>query len=122
MLINRFYQVTDKVNEAGSIRARITFIRDHQIFRGHFPQVPIVPGVCMMQIVRETLGAEIGANIQLLDADNIKFLSVINPDETKEVELTLKFQEEEDRFVTSATLSAHQTTFFKFSGIFQQVR
>ena len=31
----------------------IIILEDSPIFKGHFPEYPVVPGVCLMQIIKE---------------------------------------------------------------------
>ena len=54
MLLGDFFEISDINNaENGSIEALIKINKDHAIFNGHFPEFPIVPGVCMIQMVKE---------------------------------------------------------------------
>ena len=51
MLMNDFYTISDLQTEEFSISCKATFNKDHDIFNGHFPGQPVVPGVCMMQMI-----------------------------------------------------------------------
>lgn len=61
----------------------------HSIFEGHFPGNPVIPGVCQVQMVTEILGEFYTRRFRLAEADNIKFLSLINPLETGMISLDL---------------------------------
>jgi 3-hydroxyacyl-[acyl-carrier-protein] dehydratase len=91
----------------------------HPIFKGHFPDNPIVPGVCQVQMITESLQSVTGKKIYLKEADNIKFLSMINPVETETliIDLALKLLPDH-MFSVQATLSAKDQVYFKFKGIF----
>ncbi len=60
MLINDFFTVTSLSGEAPSFRALLTVNARHRIFDGHFPGQPVVPGVCLMQMVQEVAGDRAG--------------------------------------------------------------
>lgn len=67
---------------------RVSLIADSIIYRAHFPEKPVTPGVCIIQIASELLGQLTGRNPSLVEVVNAKFLAVINPLETPEVTYT----------------------------------
>jgi 3-hydroxyacyl-[acyl-carrier-protein] dehydratase len=69
-------------------RFGIELIPDSIIYKAHFPERPITPGVCIIQIVGELLADLLGANVQLLSVGNAKFINVIEPNCTKQVDVT----------------------------------
>ena len=113
ILLNDFYTMTDFEPMPGSVKAKIFINKDHEILNGHFPGLPIVPGVCMMQIIREIMEVTSGKDLKLTGADTMKFLSVINPNQNSEVEVAITYTEFEDYYVVNATLFAATITFFK---------
>lgn len=67
----------------------------HAIYSGHFPQQPVVPGVCMLQIIKECIEKIQQAPLQYKQIASCKFLSVINPNETPELKLSLTIKKNE---------------------------
>lgn len=51
--------------------------REHDVFKGHFPGNPILPGVVSMQMVRECAG---GADTFFSYVKEVKYLQPIIPD------------------------------------------
>jgi len=113
ILLNDFYTLVDHEPSPGSVKAKISINRNHKILEGHFPGLPIVPGVCMMQIIREIMEVTTNKALSLIGADNIKFLSVINPDHNTEVDVTITYVEDTPKIMVNATLFAGTITFFK---------
>lgn len=60
------------------------------IYKAHFPGHPITPGVCIVQIATELLQEFMHKNLVLKTIANAKFLSIINPEEVKEVIFNIK--------------------------------
>ena len=60
------------------------------IYKAHFPGLPITPGVCIVQIATELLQEFMHKNIVLKTIANAKFLSIINPEEDKEIIFNIK--------------------------------
>ena len=52
---------------------------DHVIYKAHFPEQPITPGVCILQIGLELLTEELKQTLRLSKVHNIKFVSVLSP-------------------------------------------
>ena len=121
ILAGDFYIILNPVIEADNIRAVLEINPEHAIFRGHFPGQPVVPGVCMMQIVKELLETATGKSLRLLTGLDLKFLSVIDPGKNNTV------QAEENYTVlasgdinVTARLFYNEITFFKFKGVFTE--
>ena len=55
MLQGNFFTINHIHQDENSVKASIELNPVHPIFEGHFPQTPVVPGVCMMQMVKEVL-------------------------------------------------------------------
>lgn len=121
MLLDKFYTLQTARQENGAVNAAISFHRSHPIFDGHFPGHPVVPGVCMIQIVREIMEKETASRLKIATGENIKFLAVINPDENKEVDVAITFSPSEKGFAINATILSGEVTFFKFKGTLERV-
>ncbi len=119
ILLNDFYTILQTIPTPGVVKARIAINKNHRIFEGHFPGLPVVPGVCMLQIVREIMEVNGGKELKISQADNMKFLSVINPEHNNEVDLVVNYTVDEDKFFINATLFAGTVTFFKLKATLQ---
>jgi 3-hydroxyacyl-[acyl-carrier-protein] dehydratase len=121
MLLNDFFRIDAYTHEEGSLCATLIINASHQIFEGHFPGQPVVPGVCMMQMVKEVLEtlALKGAHTRLLHADHVKFLTAIDPRQTDQVELELTYARTEDGEIKMvARLFKEATIYLKYKGVF----
>ena len=118
MLIDDFYKVMQMDMEDALVKAVLELNAGHNIFKGHFPGTPVVPGVCMMQLVKEMVEMATGAPVLLAKADSIKFLSVIDPVINSIVQITLSFRMSDDAVEVSAGISSGETVCCKFKGKF----
>lgn len=59
---------------------------DHPAFAGHFPGVPIVPGVVLLDEVMHAVIAATGLTATAWQISSVKFLSPLKPDETVVIE------------------------------------
>ena len=57
-MLDNFYKITKQYVEKNMLISEIELNSSHRIYEGHFPNSPIVPGVCMIEIVQEVLEIE----------------------------------------------------------------
>ncbi len=117
MLLNDFFYL-HSLKQQDQILADLSLNVNHPIFRGHFPHQPIVPGVCMIQIIRELLEQSFNRPLQLKKAANIKFVAFIDPGQNPEIQATISTQPQEGGLKVKASLHGKDQVFFKFSGHF----
>ena len=119
MLQGNFYTVLNNHPKTDSVNLLLELNPDHHIFEGHFPQTPVVPGVCMMQMVKELVEDFIGQRLRLSKADHLKFLTIINPQKNKLLEVDIAILSNPTGGVdVTAAFFHEQTVFFKFKGGF----
>jgi 3-hydroxyacyl-[acyl-carrier-protein] dehydratase len=119
MLKNDFFYIQSVNDDHGVISAMLVINPVHEIFQGHFPGQPVVPGVCMMEMVKEVTETVTGREMFLQKADTIKFLSVIDPNINRNIQARITYVNGEDQLITfDATLFKEDIIYLKFKGEF----
>ena len=91
MLLKDFYTVKVLENTTDSkYKVLITINEKHEVFQGHFPGNPIMPGVCMMQIIKELTEKITNSSLFMESLSNVKFMALINPEITSSLLLELE--------------------------------
>lgn len=80
LLSNLFIQDYQTLNE-NVLETKLNLVKNHSIFKGHFPEQPVLPGVCMIQISKELLQNHLGIPLVMNHSKQVKFLHVVNPNE-----------------------------------------
>lgn len=80
---------------------------NHCIFKGHFPEQAVLPGVCQLEIVQSVLSF-VKPNYSLCKAKSIKFLKIIEPQE-QEFSVLIKIKEANELKVTASIYDAENT-------------
>src|SRR5687768_13751984 len=119
MLLNDFFSVHDQHHAAGNVTATLLINKDHGILKGHFPGQPVVPGVCMMQMVKELIELQTQRDLRITEADNMKFLSIINPDLNNEVQASVSYTDNNGALSINASLFSGDTIYFKLKATLQ---
>ncbi|VAW12958.1 Beta-hydroxyacyl-(acyl-carrier-protein) dehydratase, FabA/FabZ [hydrothermal vent metagenome] len=107
MLIKDLYTVQSfEQNETG-VTATIQIHKEHEVFKGHFPGNPVMPGVCMIQIIKELTEKATRKELFLSVSSNIKFMAIINPEKNDVLVLNLIISE------IDGDIKVKNTTFFE---------
>ena len=119
ILKDDFYTITSLTANGETVQASLKLNPAHRIFEGHFPGQPVVPGECMVQMIKEILETVSGRNLMLQRSDHIKFLSVMNPVEAGPVQASVQFSEKEnDELHVVASLNCEERVCLKLKGVF----
>ena len=62
-------------------RSDLAIAPDHPAFAGHFPGMPIVPGVVLLDQALHAIGAQAGMDLDRCEIVAVKFLSPLLPGE-----------------------------------------
>jgi 3-hydroxyacyl-[acyl-carrier-protein] dehydratase len=118
MLSGDFYYTKALEQHDGTIHAILEINVKHKIFDGHFPGQPVVPGVCMVQIVKEILESVLAKETRLIRADNLKFLTVIVPTENNIIHAELVYTYAADKKIKLVAAFVNGTvTYFKMNAM-----
>lgn len=119
MLQGDFFHIHNLETAGFDIKADLVINAAHKIFEGHFPGHPVVPGVCMMQMVKEIMEQVWGRQTNLVSAAEMKFLAIIDPQENNIIQAALKYHPDENgNIAVTASLFKDERIHFKFKGLF----
>ena len=108
-------------HENGTIKAMLGLHAESDIFKGHFPDQPVVPGACMLQLIKDVLETALKSKFRLKKADYLKFVCMIVPSLNDTVQLELSYKSVGENINVTAKLIASDSACFKFQGSFVKV-
>ena len=121
MLIEGLYSIIDFKTEDSKVSTTIKLNKAHEVFEGHFPGNPIMPGVCMIQIIKELTEKFVEKELFLSVCSNVKFMAIINPEKNETLEVVLDISSENDMVKVKNTTSFDDTLALKLSATFKQI-
>jgi len=114
-LLNEMFTVVG--GGTGTMQLRLN--ADHAIYRAHFPGNPITPGVCIVQVIAELVGQQVGRRLGLSKIVNLKFVSTISPIEHPLIDVNLSTVDSNGaEYKVKGTITADGELKTKFSLIF----
>jgi 3-hydroxyacyl-[acyl-carrier-protein] dehydratase len=114
LLLNNLYTIQSLSESDNQIEATIKLMADHAIFSGHFPGQPVLPGVCMMEMVAEVLGVHLKNSFRISGGPLIKFLRMIDPRVNPLIYLEIKYHPSSHSTVTNGKIFSGSDVFMKF--------
>ncbi len=79
MLLKEFYSVVNSEKIENEFVTEIRINKDHAVYKGHFPGLPVTPGVILMQLFKEEAERQTNTKLQLEKALNVKFMAGVDP-------------------------------------------
>lgn len=121
--VAQFFTLESGEKNGNSATYRCRLHPEAPVFKAHFPGFPVLPGVLTLKMVVDAINASQFFSTQTLTVQSIgnaKYLAVVNPQETQEVEIsvTLKAEKNADEpavFQFKATVQNGETRFATFS-------
>jgi 3-hydroxyacyl-[acyl-carrier-protein] dehydratase len=123
-LLKDFYRELSSTfdkNNAEKFVCEVELNATHPVYKGHFEQMPVAPGVCLTQMLQELLEKKFDMPLQLHSADNIKFLSLVVPQQNPNLYVEFNIKKEGQTLEASAIVTSGATTCMKFKGKFRSV-
>ncbi|MBN2302791.1 MAG: hypothetical protein JXN60_09795 [Lentisphaerae bacterium] len=105
------------LNETGAICASFTFPPNFTGFNGHFPNLPILPGVCTLQAVISMMEMQRGEQLRIEEITQAKFSALVFPKQTLEYICT----ETETEGITTSLKAVVMRQHKKIAEIFMKV-
>jgi len=123
MLLKDFYKVISLEKTDGQKHLAVILINEkHEVFKGHFPGNPIMPGVCMMQIIKELTEEITGSSLIMQSLSNVKFMALINPEVTPELQIELDITVNDDQTIkVKNTTTFNETVALKLGSVYKKI-
>jgi 3-hydroxyacyl-[acyl-carrier-protein] dehydratase len=119
---NGIFKIERLQHDAGQIMASLSINQNSNIFEGHFPGQPVVPGACMLQLVKDVLEVALHTPVLLQKATNIKFISMITPANNLTANLTINYKiADEGSIEVNAKLLTDEVTCFKLQAVYIKI-
>lgn len=93
-LLDNMFRLNSTRNEGEDTVFSVTTILQCPVYKAHFPNHPITPGVCLTQLAEELLSQHLGEPLKLTTIKNIKYLAVLTPAEDRHVEYAIRYNPE----------------------------
>ena len=89
MLIKDFYKIEELQFVESGFKATVKLNPNHDVYKGHFPEQPVVPGVIQLQIVKELVEEVTQLKLMMTEVIQVKYLIPVTPDKNAQLTFTV---------------------------------
>lgn len=89
------------------VRAEFNFPANLDLFKGHFPNNPILPGIAQIELVKITLEAVLGRKLFIRKVKKAKFSRPIKPETRVLVNIDFPASKDREEGLISAKATVH---------------
>jgi 3-hydroxyacyl-[acyl-carrier-protein] dehydratase len=120
MLLNNFFEIDNLEILPTGLLVDIRIHTDHEILKAHFPEQGIVPGVCMLEMLKEILQSHFNKSLMMESASVVKFLNMFTTPQLDKATFAIQINHN-DTYDIDATLKNDTQVFLKFRGVFVEL-
>ena len=118
MLIKDFYTLEEFSSDENKVFAKIRLNSEHDVYKGHFPGQPVVPGVIQMLIIKEVLEECLKQHLFLKKITLAKYLQPVDPVLFPELEISIDYSLfEEKSYKINALITTKEIAFSKIKAL-----
>ena len=121
MLLKDFYTVLESSQQEDNFVTKISIEKTHPLYAGHFPDRPVTPGVILMQLFKEEAERRTGKSLALINATNVKFMAVVDPNTCNHLILESKITEDGEAIKVRGVAKQNDALALKFSALYKAV-
>ena len=89
MLIENYYKINNIIAGTEKTLFIISLKPDCNVYKGHFPENPISPGVCNIQMIKECAESIAGKHLFMNNLQHCRLTTLITPLVYPQVEVTI---------------------------------
>ena len=116
MLKDDFFSIVEHTKTGDSAASFVVrFNLKHIIYQAHFPNNPITPGACIIQIAKELFSFLHQINCTIKKLKSVKFIHPIIPTVHNTVNFKMEWENNNDFFQVKVIVSAKDIVFSKIN-------
>jgi 3-hydroxyacyl-[acyl-carrier-protein] dehydratase len=111
------YCIGNIIKHDNLVKATVRLNPSHNVFRGHFPGNPVLPGVYIIQILKDIAMNLTKKKLIVSKADSIKYLAFINPESNSTLVFETSFSDEFENIIKyNCSVNSDNTVFCRIKG------
>jgi 3-hydroxyacyl-[acyl-carrier-protein] dehydratase len=116
--MNDYFHIESCKVEGDETLFEVTLLPDYCAYKGHFPENPVSPGVCNIQMIKECAQLLTGKRLFLSHIAKCRFSAVITPQKTPHLKMRMLLSEVDTLYKVQAVVFDDSTTYIEFKGEF----
>lgn len=118
--MEKVYAILEAHENEGDINYLIDINFSHPVFKGHFPNKAVLPGVMMCDIIRYLVSDYLDIEVQLSLAKNIKFSKMITPSQNNNYYVSIQVEKNNKSYNVRSSVSKGEVIYFKINAEYKR--
>jgi 3-hydroxyacyl-[acyl-carrier-protein] dehydratase len=112
-MLSDYYTVNRQRNEGDTAVFEVSLNPASAVYRGHFPNQPVAPGVCNIQMIKECVERLTGRALRMSYLAQCRLTTLLTPQQYPDLQVRIRLLENSDTLVRAHTLIGQgEATFF----------
>jgi len=120
MLIDNFFKIKQIEERGNCVCFTVSIYSGHEVFKGHFPQQPVVPGVFALQMIKECLERVKNKKYTYCELANCKFSRPIFPEQDKDILIECEYELTASFILLKATVRSEDRIYLTLKAKLQE--
>ena len=112
MLVKNFYTIQHFSTGDNKLEVTVMLNVRHEVYKGHFPDQPVVPGVIQIQMLREVAEKALNKKLFITEVTTAKYLNMIVPND-KPISVELSYKTIDNGFSINGVVKNEERIFSK---------
>ena len=95
--MDTLFTIENTTTEGSDHIIAVSLNPSHAIFEGHFPEKPILPGVCTLEIIKRAIAHSVGSSLRYEAIADCKYLALIEPEKDQHLILRMNVIQADDQ-------------------------
>ena len=117
-----YYHIDNQILAGDETIFEVSLLPDYCAYAGHFPDNPVSPGVCNIQMIKACVERVTGKRLFLGYIAQCRFSAVMTPQTTPHLRLRMRVDAVDGMYKVSASLFDEIKTYIDFKGEFSIVK
>ncbi len=104
MLIKDYYIIESTTGDNEHCTFRVRLNPDCAVYAGHFPEKPVSPGVCNIQMIKECAEQMAGEMLFMSNLQLCRLTTLITPTEHPLLDIEIDLSQQIDKYAIKATI------------------
>lgn len=117
LLENRFYKILQKETDGTTGLFTVAILPDCDVYKGHFPNDPVCPGVCNIETIKECAMVLTGKELRIKTIKQCRLTAIATPSVCPEVTVNVTATPSNDNtYTVLATIKDNAQTYMEYKG------
>ena len=111
-----FYKIIGRTKTAEADTFQIDLNPACEIYKGHFPEHPVCPGVCSIDMIKECAEKAAGEQMIISSIGQCRLTALLTPEEGKGLEVKIEISKDSYPYTFRSELRNSEKTFLTMKG------